>query len=131
MKMSPEQIRAVAEMLTDDPDVLVNEDTVTEWFGGGKQLTPSQQRLAAATGINDPRKLQSLEQEFQQFVKYRPSLQTQGEDAAMKAFVTYKKTGKMPLDSGRPQNMDQIGGSEFSGQSPEGGSNFPDHYARR
>lgn len=129
MKMSSEQIQVVAAMLTDDPDVIVNEDVVAEWFGGKPQLTPAQKRLAAISGINDPHKLQALEQEFQKFMQYRPSLQAQGDDAAIKAFVTYKKTGKMPLDPSRPQNMDELGGSDFAGRSPDSGR-FPDHYTK-
>lgn len=113
MKMSPQQIQAVASMLTDDPDVLVNEDVVNEWWGKGPQLSPLQQKLATASSLKDPKQLQQLEQEFQQFIQYRPSLKAQGEDAAVKAFVHYKKTGDMPSRAGVPKNMDELGGSDF------------------
>lgn len=113
MKMSPDQIQAVASMLTDDPDILVNEEVVHEWFGKGPQLSPLQQKLAAATGLKDATQLQRLEQEYQQFVQYRKSLLAQGEEAAVKAFVHYKKTGEMPTRPGIPQNMDELGGSDF------------------
>ncbi len=117
MKMSNEQIQAVAAMLTDDPDIIVNEDAATEWFGKGPQLSPAQQKLAAATGVKDAAKLQKLEQEMMEFLEYRPSLKRQGEDAAIKAFVQYKKTGEMPQKAGLPGNMDQLGGKDFRGES--------------
>lgn len=113
MKMSPEQIQAVASMLTDDPDIIVNEDIVKEWWGKGPQLSPMQQKLSAVSGVKDPKQLAQLEQELQQFVQYRPSLKAQGDDAVIKAFVTYKKTGQMPLRSDLPVNMDQLGGKDF------------------
>ncbi len=112
MKMSPEQIQAVASMLTDDPDVFVR-DVVKEWSGNGPELSPMQQKLAAVTGVKDHKQLIQLEQELQQFVQYRPSLKAQGDDTAIKAFVTYKKTGQTPMRSGLPGNMDELGGRDF------------------
>jgi hypothetical protein len=100
-------------MLTDDPDIIVNEDIVKEWWGKGPQLSPMQQKLSAVSGVKDPKQLAQLEQELQQFVQYRPSLKAQGDDAVIKAFVTYKKTGQMPLRSDLPVNMDQLGGKDF------------------
>lgn len=113
MKMSSEQIQAVASMLTDDPDVLVNEGTVTEFFGGRGGLPPALQGLSAAFGIKDPGQLQSLQQEMQNFAAYRPSLKAQGEQAILQAFVQYKKTGKMPQNPGAPADLDSMGGSDF------------------
>lgn len=119
MKMSKEQIQAIAAMLTDDPDVLINEDTVNEWWGKGPQLNPLQHKLAAITNLKDPQELTKLENEFRNFIKYRPNLQQQGEDAAIQAFITYKKTGRMPIRPELPQNMDQFGGRDFRTESKQ------------
>lgn len=102
-KFSADKVRQVAAMLTEDPDILV------EYEGTGK----AQALIAQLSGIKDPRQLQGLVQEYQSFVQYRPSLQQQGEEAAVKAFIQYKKTGKMPGNSD-PASLDARGG-EFGG----------------
>lgn len=86
------------------------KNVVNEWLGSGPQLTPLQQKLSAVSGLKDAAQLQELEEELVQFVQYRPALKAQGEDAVIKAFVNYKRTGKMPVRSDLPGEMDQLGG---------------------
>lgn len=131
MNMSNEQIRAVASMLTDDPDIIVNEGVVLEWFGRGPQLSPIQRKLAAATGIKDAAKLEQMEQEFGKFVQYRKSLQSKGEEAAIEAFARYKKTGEMPRNSNLPDSMDDLGGNDFRSGTRDQVSGFGRSRPRR
>ncbi len=100
MPVTNNQIDQIALMLTESPDVF------NEWEEG---ISPQlMQTLKIATKIQDPRKLQALAQEYQQFIQYRPSLKAQGEQAALDAFIQYKKTGKMP-GSNDPTELDQRG----------------------
>ncbi len=113
MKLSQKQIQAVASMLTDDPDIIVNEEVVEEWWGKGSQLSPIQQKLSVVTGVKNPKQLAKLEEEMRAFIRYRPSLQQQGEDAMIKAFATYKQSGDTPLRQSLPRDMDRLGGKDF------------------
>ncbi len=112
MDLNDDQIKGIAAMLTDDPDIL------NEWWGKGPQLTPFQQKLAAATKITDPKRLSQLELEVSKFIQYRPELSAQGEDAILQAFVEFKRTGKLPIKAGLPQNMDRFGGKDFREAKP-------------
>lgn len=112
-EFSANKVKIIAAMLTEDPDIL------REWTGGPGMAA----KLGAATGIRDPRQLQSLSQEFDQFMQYRPSLQQQGEEAAIQAFVTYKKTGKMPGNSD-PATLDQRGGEFGGGEGRQGKTGY-------
>jgi len=113
MQLSRAEIQAVASMLTDDPDVLVNEDLVAEWWGKSANADP----LAAALGVSDPRQVADLKQEFEAFKRYQPNLTSAGPQVAMQAFITYKKTGKMP-NSRDGAEMDQLGG-DFGRSAPD------------
>jgi hypothetical protein len=112
MKMSQTQIEAVASMLTDDPDVLVNEDTVNEWWGKGPQLPPEFIKLSDATGINDVAELKNIQLELDAFARHQPTLAAKGDDAVLTAFLTYKKSGQMP-NQRDTDDFDRMGGSDF------------------
>lgn len=120
MKMSDADINLVASMLTDDPDLIVNEDkALNEWGarplgsgGGGPSGAPplgsappspkpgagGKPDLARAFKVTNPRQLADLKQEYDSFVRYQPSLSSKGPEAALQAFIQYKKSGRMPAE---------------------------------
>ncbi len=123
-KFSEQNVELVAAMLTDDPDVLVNDDVVlNEYFNRKPTGNFIQRQLAPLLDKNQIAKIgfeqamADLEQEFQAFVRYQPSIKAAGTNAAIAAFVQYKRTKRLPTAK-NPADMDKLGGKDWRHDQP-------------
>jgi hypothetical protein len=116
------QIPMLAQLLTDDPDIILDNPVVTEFFNH-QPTDPIQQQLAPLLDRHQVEKvgfeqaMADLQQEFQAFMRYQPTLSKSGPEAALAAFTQYKQHGQMPQSRDVGQ-LDRLGGRDWRHDQP-------------